>query len=335
MKTQAEFFLENAVNGQLTDALMGQMLNLPEGDTTINPVDSGVSPDADDATDSKTSDSVNDAGSTPPVDPAKPPDTPVVLAKDGVHTIPYAELERARGAEKALTDQLTQAQTQLAALQAVRAASTQPDVQAPQTPAAGEYEIDLGDFSEDAIKDGILAAIDAGVGTKTAALMAKVAALEQAQSQAQQQKSVSEEDAHYGAINTAHPDIESVLESQEYGKWLASQPSYVRVGITAAVEGGTAAEVIEAIDSYKAATGKTIPPPTASTQPGVDPKVAAAAAIARAKSSPPTSLSDIPAGTSAHHDESAAMLSMSATGLMGKFEGKTPDQIMELMSRII
>lgn len=57
--------------------------------------------------------------------------------------------------------------------------------------------------------------------------------------------------------------------------------------------------------------------------------------VAATKPKAPTSLSEVPAGTSAPHDEVAAIREMSGTNLMNKFAGKTPDQILELMSRII
>lgn len=336
MKTQAEFYLENAVNGELTDAQTMQMLNLPEGDITADPVKSSEQPDAAGATANEPEGDVKEVVEPPASEPAKQPEPPttVVLAKDGVHTIPYAELERARGAERTLADQLAQAQAQLTALQATPTPA-KPDPQAPQAPATGEYEIDLGDFSEDAIKNGIRAAIEAGVSAKTAELMAKVATLEQAQTTVQQQSAETEEQAHFGAIRTAHPDIESIVGSQELSAWLKTQPSYVRNGITAAIEGGTAAEVIEAIDTYKAATGKTATTPTPAN-PGVDHKAMAAAAIANARSKAPTSLSDIPAGHTAPHDEAAAMLEMSPEAVMTRFSGvQTPEQIMALMDKIL
>ena len=47
------------------------------------------------------------------------------------------------------------------------------------------------------------------------------------------------------------------------------------------------------------------------------------------------SMSEIPAGANVVSDEVNAMMEMSSVGLMSKFDGKTPEQIMALMSRVL
>ena len=79
---QAEFFEANQVDGNLTDEQAMQMLALPEGDSATA-AQSSDAPDAaqDDSTPEKvvaTADTESDKQSPP-----------VVLARDGVHTIPY------------------------------------------------------------------------------------------------------------------------------------------------------------------------------------------------------------------------------------------------------
>ena len=94
--TQTEYFQAHAVDGVLTDAQMLELLELPEGDTAK--AESGV-PDAahaqaaDTGKQASENEKNEDATSQTSVpDPAKA----VILAKDGVHTIPYAKLEEAR-----------------------------------------------------------------------------------------------------------------------------------------------------------------------------------------------------------------------------------------------
>lgn len=109
--TQAEYFQEHAASGDLTDAQMAELLSLPEGDTTTLMVESGK---PDPAPVAAPAEPQSTSTSTTTQDPANP----VVLAKDGVHTIPYEKLVEARDGEKHWKAQAEAAQQQLAALQA-------------------------------------------------------------------------------------------------------------------------------------------------------------------------------------------------------------------------
>lgn len=124
--------------------------------------------------------------------------------------------------------------------------------------------------------------------------------------------------------------MESVAQSAELAKWIDAQPSFVRDGYKAVIAQGTAEQVIETLNAFKAATGKL-----ASAPAKPDVLAAAQAAIAKAQSKPPMSLSEIPAGSHAASDEVDAMLDMSSTGIMSKFDGKSSEQIMALMSRVL
>lgn len=354
--TQEAYYEANAVDGKLTDAQTMEMLFLPQADTTVDAAPANTEESSVQAAAAKGSDdsaktpAVAEPGDTTPAPAAPAPatepsaTTPVVLAKDGVHTIPFSELEQARAAQKSLTDQLADAQARLTALQNAPKAPADTPATLVQNPVTGEYEVDLGDLSEEAIRDGVKKGIAAGVAAHTAALVQEVNALKAALAPIQQQQETSEDDAHFGAINRAHPDIESVLPSQEYAKWLGAQPGYVQAAINNVIEGGTAAEVIEVMDRYKTETGlKTtppvVPPPsggavkTATDDPAV--KAAAQAAIAAAKSATPNSLSEIPAGSSAHHDAAEAVLNMSTQGHLNLFMDKTPEQIEAILAKTL
>jgi hypothetical protein len=185
----------------------------------------------------------------------------------------------------------------------------------------------FGDYSEEALAKGMNKLVDVKVSAIRQELEAKLnAALEPIQ----KQREVSATDAHFEAIAKAHPDFESIGQSQELAQWIAKQPSFARSGYEKVITEGSAQEAIELFDAFKAATGK---PTVVAGRP--DTAELAKAAIANAKSKPPSSLSEIPAGSGVQHDEAAAMLEMSAVGVMNKFEGKTPEQINALLSRII
>ncbi len=286
---------------------MMQMLNLPEGDSAKAQVSE---PDAEAPPEPDT-----------PVEVTAVEQKPVILAKDGVHTIDYEKLVEAREAEKHWKQVAAEAQAQLEAQKAAPAAPTQPEAAMPE-------DADLfGDFSEEAIAKGV----EKMVAARTAAIEAK---FEQklnavlAPLQAKQAESAS--DAHFATIEAVHPDVDSIAQSEQFAKWIDAQPSFVRDGYKAVIAQGTAEQVIEALNTFKAATGKLAP-----TAAKVNVEAAAQAAIAKAKSAPPMSLSEIPAGTNVATDEAAAMMEMSNTGLMSKFEGKTPEQINALMNRVL
>lgn len=326
MQTQEEFFLANAVDGNLTDEQTMQMMNLPEGDTVV-PTDSSDKPGPaasldDDVTDVEVKTKV--PAVAPVTDPVPEAPKPVVLAKDGVHTIPFETLEAARQGEKHWKTQAEQAMQQLEALKAAPTA-------APPAPAAAAtpddaFKVDFGDFSEGAIVKGVEQLVDA-----------KVAAIVDAKINAglapvQQKQALTEAEEHLAAIHAKHPDMESVVPSNEFATWFHAQPKFAQPGIRAVLDQGTADEVNELLDTYKTATGKA---PTPTPNPAVDARAKAAAAIAKAQSAPPTSLSEIPAAGAVHHDQGEAMQEMTDGALMNLFDGKSPEQIRTLMSRAL
>ena len=319
MQTQEEFFLANATDGLLTDAQTMQMMNLPEGDTA-NPAESSKEPDAAASQDGNVI-SVDPKSVIEPVPEAV---KPVVLARDGVHTIPFEALEQAREGEKHWKLVAEQAQQQLVSMQAQPAA-----VETPAPQPADPIKADFGDFSEDAIAAGVEKLVDARVAAIVDSKVAAALAIP-----AQQQQAVSEADEHFGSINAKHPDVESVVPSQEFAAWINSQPGFAQGAIKAAIEQGTAQQVIEVLDTYKAATGKTpTPAPAVAPDPAVAARAQAAAVIARAQAVVPTSLSEIPAASVVHHDQGEAMQEMSGAGLMDMFGNKSPEQIRALLER--
>lgn len=340
-QTQSEYFQTHAVDGQLTDAQMVELLSLPEGDTGFTP-DSGE-PDAASAEADKTT-QVDDSNPQPAAtgDKQGEPEAnadpePVLLAKDGKHTIPYEKLVEAREAEKHWKAQAEATQRQLAELQ--NAAQQRAD--AGQAPTATDNAVAtataaiesgvspdiFGDFSEEALSKGIQKLVQMGVEQQLAAIRGELAQVVEPL-KATQAKSATEQ--HYQAIYTAHPDADSIAESKELADWIAKQPTFARTAYTQALQAGTTQEVIELFSAFKDATGTTQAPPA---KPDV--AAAAKAAIAAAKTAPPTSLSEIPAGSPVAHDEATAMLEMSSTSLMKSFEGKSPEQIEAMLSRVM
>jgi len=337
MTTQSEFFQEHAVNGELTDAQMVQMMSLPEGDTSAL-LESGMpaatesaeaTPDGEQGT---TNEAENESATTPEPDPAKA----VVLAKDGVHTIPYEKLAEAREGEKHWKAQAEAAAAELAALkqQAQQRADageapTQTDAAVATAQAAIAQGVDpaiFGDFSEEALAQGIQKLVDMRVQEQVSA------ALNKALAPIQQKQEADAVTSHLSAIYAAHPDADSIAESKELADWIEAQPSFARAGFKAVLQQGTTAEVIEFFDTFKQATGKAA---QQNTPEQSDVSAAAKAALAKAKAQVPTSLSEIPAGSKAHHDEAEALMEMSDSSALNSFMGKSPEQIRALLERAL
>ena len=348
MTTQSEFFQEHAVNGELTDAQMVQMMSLPEGDTSAL-LESGMpeatesaeaAPDGEQGT---TNEAENESATTPEPDPAKA----VVLAKDGVHTIPYEKLAEAREGEKHWKAQAEAAAAELAALkqQAQQRADageepTQTDKAlaiAQEAIAQGVDPSFFGDFSEEALAKGVDKVVELRLNEREQAIEKRVqerveAALAQALGPIQQKQQIDAVQSHMSAIYAAHPDADSIAESKELADWINAQPSFARAGYQAVLQQGTTAEVIEFFDTFKQATGKAA---QQNTPEQSDVSAAAKAALAKAKAQVPTSLSEIPAGSKAHHDEAAALMEMSDSNALNSFMGKSPEQIRAVLERAL
>lgn len=346
MTTQSEFFQEHAVNGELTDAQMLQMMNLPEGDTSV--LLEGGTPDATaqakpDGEQGTTNEAENESATTPEPDPAKA----VVLAKDGVHTIPYEKLAEAREGEKHWKAQAEAAAAELAALRAqaqqradAGEAPTQTDKAlaiAQEAIAQGVDPSFFGDFSEEALAQGVDKVVELRLKEREQAIEKRVqerveAALAQALGPIQQKQQIDAVQSHMSAIYAAHPDADSIAESKELADWIEAQPSFARDGFKAVLQQGTTAEVIEFFDTFKQATGKAA---QQNTPEQSDVSAAAKAALAKAKAQVPTSLSEIPAGSKAHHDEAEALMEMSDSNALNSFMGKSPEQIRALLERAL
>jgi len=348
---QHEFYQAHQIDGQLTEAQMAQLLMLPEGDTstTLESNEPAV------ASESKPTDTPVENASEKPAEAGQASDQPaaadddaspkVLLAKDGVHTIPYEKLVEARQGEQHWKSQAEAAQAaaqaaqvQLQALQQAaeqRAASgtapTATDSAVAAATAAIENGVDpsiFGDFSAEDLTKGIQKLVQMGVEQATASLRGE---LSQVVKPIQEDAATRAREAHFAVIYAAHPEADSIAESAELAAWMKAQPSFVRDSYERVLTHGTANQVVEMFTAFKDATRKPAAPPA----PRVDVAVAAQAAIANAKTSVPTSLSEIPAGSPAHHDEASAMLEMSGASLMSKFAGKSPEQIQEMLSRVL
>lgn len=320
---QQEFLQTHAPDGVMTPQQAAQFLELAQGDTGTTP--DSVTPDAEPVADASTPESAEPAPATEPEDPAKS----VILAKDGVHTIPYGKLAEAREAEKHWKAQAEARETELQALKAEaqsRADAGQAPTKTDNAVAAATAAIEsgadpelFGDFSEAALAAGINKLVAAKVEEMTAGMRAQ---LERTMAPLQAKQAVDTQVAHYGAIYAKHPDADSIAESKELVDWIAAQPSFARKGYESVLAEGSTAEIVEFFDTFKAATGKA----QATTAPQVDVKAAAKALVARAVVPVPASLSDIPGGHSGSANRFEGIEKLEGQALMDAIQGMTPEQ---------
>ena len=264
------------------------------------------------------------------IDPSKA----VVLAKDGVHTIPYTKFDAHRkgeqhwkGVAEAQQQELDRLKAEAQARVDAGQAPTKADNMAAQAQAAIDAGVDIGlfgDFSEKALANGIATLIEQRVEAKVGE---KLKPLQQAQ-----QKTV--EQAHYDAIYKAHADADSIVQSSEFNSWINSQPSVVRDTYRALFDekaGGTAEQINEVFTAYKgSAQFKGVATPTAASL-----KDAAAAAIASKDVAPPNSLSSIPGGRADGRSVDDQIGDLTGPAMLAALEGKSVDQVERFLNQRI
>ena len=329
------------IEGALSPEQAAAALAAGEGDTSAE-LENGGTPDAATVTDEATAtDGDNkakpdaaatgeDAGTTTE---AGDPANAVVLARDGKHTIPYETLVKHREGEQHWKAQAEAAQQQLAELQAqaqTRAdagtAPTKTDNMVATAEAAIEAGADVGifgDFSEEALAKGIATLVEQQVQARVSAALEPLATKQAKDAAA----------AHYDAIYSKHPDADSIAQSTEFAAWVNAQPSAVRNaywGLFDAKTGGTAEEIVEVFDAFKA-----VSTPNPNTPAAANTKAAASAAVAAARATPPASLSSIPGARVEGASELDRAADMSGPEQLSAIQGLSPEQTRAWLDRQI
>lgn len=281
-------YLEMSMNG---DTSQGESIDTPADTAADEQTDTPDDKDDTPATEAPT-DTPNDS-SNDDVEGEK-----VVLARDGVHTIPYEKLVEARERDRVSQEQLAAANAELESLRKqlqtpANVAPTQQEQDIETAQAAIDAGVNpdyFGDFSEEALAEGINKLIDERVKAQVDAQVAQ--ALQPIQAREQE----SAEAAHYRTIYEAHQDIDSILESGEFETWKGAQPSYIQSALDGVLAQGTAEQVVELLNNYKQSTNSTAEPAKADKPSVDDLKAKAREAINNAAPTIPASLSDIPGG---------------------------------------
>ena len=273
---------------------------------------------------------------TPPAAEPTPPveenaENSVVLAKDGKHTIPYERLQETREQVQQYKQQVEQLTAQLAAQQTP--GNTQV---AQQNAAVAEAVIEasgnnadvmamFGDFSEEAIAKGVEALVSQRVSAQVQSMM------DAALAPFKQQQQLSAEQQHFAYIGSAHPDYESIPESQEFQAWKDAQPSFIRSAYEDVLNKGSAEQVVELLSLYKSQNNVSPKVDTpAPTQAMVE---KAKQAVQNAPSKVPHSVTDLPAGSPAALSADERLSNLSGPELLAEMENWSPDQVEAYMSR--
>ena len=325
-----EYMEQQGIEGNPTPEQAAHIMSLAmQGDTGEQP-ETDVTP----AVEQKQDDAQPDAKA----EDQEKQEEPVLLARDGKHTIPYEELTNARTAAQEAQRLTAEAQARADALAADKAALEQ-QIAAQQKPAEpqplpdDEYKAHLR-----ALRKAETEALMDGDAEKVVELREQMDELTERRYAAKQPEAkpteATQQDqaiaGHFAAIRAAHPDFESVAESKELKDWMAGQlsavPEIARPAVQAEfdriLQRGTAADVIGLLTQYKAGAAQK-----ASTS-----EAAAAAAVANAKSRTPASLSEIP-GAAPAADPFAALDSLTGVDLVDKLATMKREQVEAYMNR--
>jgi hypothetical protein len=272
------------------------------------------------------------------------PENTVIQSKSGTYTIEYqvllderAEANRWRDEAKAKEARIAELEAKLNAPVDARAEPAKPD-DAAKAAAASEDAHLFGDFSETAMDSGIRKLVDQTVASKVEAALTQ--ALEPVQAKLepiQKQQAELNAEKHLAAIYGKHPDADSIVESQEFAAWVKAQPAYARAACRFVLENGSAADVIEVFDQFKAAAASTAPASSLAPKDAASIAAKAKEIVGKVQDKPPvpTSLTEIQGGkpgSSATLEE--RMQDMSSVEMLEAMDAMPPDQIEQYLNRI-
>ncbi len=333
-----ESFMENADEfAALSD---DDKARLFAGESLQGDTDAAKTTEADPATDADATESsatpaaaVTVEPGTDATPPTAKPQEPVVLAKDGEHTIPFSVLEAERQRVRDLEQQLQ-------ALQPAKDAPAETEQQATTPTVEADEELkQLFAERDDALYSGDT--------KKTAELNMKIFTVQQERATQAAIERIDARNAEQSA-KEAEKDMQrqveanaaAVAEKYPFLDFKSENANRDAIDLVVAQRDRLMAQGVPFADAIVQAADKVallFAPKQTTTTPEPKPDAAARAAevISKAKNQVPTSLSSVPAGASVHHDEGEAIRNRSGLSLLNTFEGKSADDILKLVSRVI
>ena len=270
----------------------------------------------------------------PEAAPAQTDEPQVILAKDGSHTIPFSVLETERQRVRDLEQQLQAAQ------QPAPVKKTEQDT--------GETQVDDPNAELKALFAERDEALYSGETEKAAELNMRIsdiqqeratqAALARFEAREAERQAQAEQETMLRTVEATAADVAKKYPLLDYTAATANKDA---IDLVVAERDRLIATGMPFAEALTQAADKVAPlfgatqPTTKQPETKADAEKKAAEVIAKAKSPVPTSLSSVPAGASVHHDEGEAIRSRSGLSLLNTFEGKSADDILKLMSRVI
>ena len=286
----------------------------------------------------ETAKAVEESGETPdaatvtlPNEEVKQTAEPVVLTKDGQHTIPFSVLE----AERERARQLEQ---EVQALKSVKV----------ETPVAQETTQTTDADKTAGLSDLVRQrdeALYSGDPEKAHELSMKIIEIQDQRAEERALAKIEERDAKKTAQEKQQDEVSDALSRanalvEKYSFLNPEGPdsNQVAIDLVVAQRDALMRDGVSFGDAIEQAVAKVAPLFVKETTPNPgETNVAekAAEVIAKAQKQTPTSLSQAPAGAVAHHDQGEAIRDSDGLSLLAKFEGKSADEIMKLVSRVI
>lgn len=257
----------------------------------------------------------------------------VIMAKDGSHTIPFSVLEAERQRVRDLEQQLQAAQQPAPVKQTEQetgeAPATDPNAELKALFAERDDAFYSGDTEKTAKLNMRISYIQQELATQAAIERIDARNAEQAAKSAEQQMQLQ-----------ASANSEAVGKKYSFLDFQSEKANHEAIDLVVAQRDRLVSQGVPFAEAILQAAEKVAPlfvQRTTTTAPEAKTDAASRAAevIAKAKTQVPTSLSSVPAGASAHHDEGEAIRNRSGLSLLSTFEGKSADDILKLMSRVI
>lgn len=263
-----------------------------------------------------------------------------VLSKSGAYTIPYEKLAEARNERNALRDRVAELEQQLAGLnshQQQNLATAQADAQdraaagqaqtaadanlaaATQAMAEGVDVSIFGDFSEEDLAKGVAELNRRSMAQVEQRLMA---VLDDRLAPLRAQEAKTATTAHYETIYAAHKDADEIVESAEFAAWRDNLPAFAKAGVEHAMTKGSAQEVIEVFNAFRA----TKPP-----QPNSTARSAPEAPVRRV----PNSLSDVPGAAPMDETQQTLAAAGNTSALLDRMAAMSQEQRDALLDNLI
>jgi len=267
------------------------------------------------------------------IKPAAVEPEPVVLARDGQHTIPFSELEAARERNRQLEQELL--------------ALKSPPAAQPEAPAEANTDQQT-ESNEDKLlrlrreeREAMYAAdteLAEKLGKEADALNRQIAKDEMRSESAAQESERKAREAQESAMTDAVARANALVEKYPFLKPDAPTTNQDAIDLVVAQRDKLMSEGVSFGDAIERAVAKVAPlfdKGISTQQTDADVASKAAEAISKAKAPIATSLSQAPAGTKPMHDEGEVIRNMDVNRLTQSLESKTPEEIMKFMAKAL